>query len=45
MPAQGFAGPTNYAALADFVVMVKGMATMGMAGPALVKAGTGQNVG
>lgn len=44
MMGQGFAGPTNYAALADFVVMVKGMATMGMAGPALVKAGTGQNV-
>ncbi|MDE0812445.1 MAG: acyl-CoA carboxylase [Alphaproteobacteria bacterium] len=41
MLGQGFAGPTNYAALADFVVMVKGQSTMGMAGPALVKAGTG----
>ena len=38
---QGFAGPTNYAALADFVVMIRGKSTMGMAGPALVKAGTG----
>lgn len=44
MMGQGFAGPTNYAALADFVVMVRGMATMGMAGPALVKAGTGQDI-
>jgi propionyl-CoA carboxylase beta chain len=39
---QGFAGPTAYAALADFVVMIKGRSTMGMAGPALVKAGTGE---
>jgi propionyl-CoA carboxylase beta chain len=31
-----FAGPTNHAALADYVVMVRGIATMGMAGPALV---------
>ncbi|MEE1554602.1 MAG: carboxyl transferase domain-containing protein, partial [Alphaproteobacteria bacterium] len=41
---QGFAGPTNYAALADFVVMVRGQATMGMAGPALVKAGLGEDI-
>jgi hypothetical protein len=45
MMGQGFAGPTNYAALADFVLMVRGMATMGMAGPALVRPGTGQDVG
>lgn len=44
MMGQGFAGPTNYTALADFVIMVRGMATMGMAGPALVKAGTGVDI-
>jgi acetyl-CoA carboxylase carboxyltransferase component len=44
MLGQGFAGPTNYAALSDFVVMVKGQSTMGMAGPALVKAGTGIDI-
>ncbi|MGI9476515.1 MAG: acyl-CoA carboxylase subunit beta [Hyphomicrobiaceae bacterium] len=44
MLGQGFAGPTNYAALADFVIMVRGKATMGMAGPALVRAGTGQEI-
>jgi acetyl-CoA carboxylase carboxyltransferase component len=41
---QGFAGPTAYAAMADFVVMLKGKSTMGMAGPALVKAGTGEEI-
>jgi acetyl-CoA carboxylase carboxyltransferase component len=41
---QGFAGPTAYAALADFVVMIKDRSTMGMAGPALVKAGTGEDI-
>jgi acetyl-CoA carboxylase carboxyltransferase component len=41
---QGFAGPTAYAALADFVVMIKGQSTMGIAGPALVKAGTGGDI-
>jgi len=44
MMGQGFAGPTNYASVADFVVMIKGIATMGMAGPALVKAGTGKEI-
>ena len=39
-----FAGPTNHAALADYVVMVRGIATMGMSGPALVKAGTGEDI-
>ena len=40
----GFAAPTNYAGLADFVVMVRGLSTMGLAGPALVKAGTGEEI-
>ncbi len=40
----GFAGPTNYASMADFVVMVCGQSQMGMAGPALVKAGMGEEV-
>ena len=40
----GFAGPTNYSAMADFVVMVRGQSTMGLAGPALVKAGTGEEI-
>ena len=44
MMGQGFAGPTAYASLADFVVMVRGKSTMGIAGPALVKAGTGQEI-
>ena len=41
---EGFAGPTAYAALADFVVMIRGTSTMGIAGPALVQAGTGQTI-
>ena len=41
---QGFAGPTAYAAMADLVIMIKGKSTMGMAGPALVKAGTGETI-
>lgn len=41
---QGFAGPTAYAALADFVVLIRGQSTMGIAGPALVKAGIGEDV-
>ncbi|MCA8927317.1 MAG: acyl-CoA carboxylase [Alphaproteobacteria bacterium] len=40
----GFAGPSNYASLADFVVMVRGGSQMGMAGPALVKAGIGETI-
>ena len=39
----GFAGPSNFAGVSDFVVMVRGTATMGIAGPALVKAGTGED--
>ena len=38
----GFAANTNFSAMADLVVMVKGKSTMGLAGPALVKAGTGE---
>lgn len=40
----GFAGPSNFAGLADFVVMVRGTSTMGIAGPALVKAAIGEDV-
>ncbi len=44
MMGAGFAGPTNYAGMSDFVIMVRGTSTMGLAGPALVKAGTGEDV-
>src|SRR5262249_14991033 len=44
MLGAGFAGPTNYAGMADLVVMVRGLSTMGIAGPALVKAGTGEDI-
>src|SRR5262249_33231834 len=44
MLGAGFAGPTNYAGLADFVVMVRGLSTMGLAGPALVKAAIGEEI-
>ncbi|MEQ3552659.1 carboxyl transferase domain-containing protein [Pseudonocardia nematodicida] len=44
MLGPGFAGPSNFAALADFVVMVRGTATMGIAGPALVRAATGERI-
>lgn len=44
MMGAGFAGPTNYAGMSDFVVMVRGQACMGLAGPALVKAGTGEDI-
>lgn len=40
----GFAGPANYAAMADFVVIVRGIGTMGIAGPALVKIALGEDV-
>jgi len=43
MLGPGFAGPSNFAGLADFVVMVRGISTMGIAGPQLVKAATGEN--
>ncbi|MCC6000065.1 MAG: methylmalonyl-CoA carboxyltransferase [Pararhodobacter sp.] len=44
MMGPGFAGPSNFAALADFVVMVEETATMGIAGPALVRAATGESL-
>lgn len=44
MMGVGFAGPTNYSSMADFVVMIRGQSTMGIAGPALVKAGTGEEI-
>ncbi|MFV0306740.1 MAG: acyl-CoA carboxylase subunit beta [Desertimonas sp.] len=44
MLGPGFAGNTNYAGLADFVVMVRGTSTMGIAGPALVRAATGEQI-
>jgi acetyl/propionyl-CoA carboxylase alpha subunit/acetyl-CoA carboxylase carboxyltransferase component len=40
----GFAANTNYCAMSDFVVMVRGLSEMGLAGPALVKAGTGETI-
>ncbi|WP_208378941.1 acyl-CoA carboxylase subunit beta [Cumulibacter soli] len=42
MLGPGFAGPSNFAAFADYVVMVRGISTMGIAGPALVEAATGE---
>lgn len=44
MMGAGFAGPANFVALCDFAVMVRGTSLLGMAGPALVKAGTGEEV-
>ena len=44
MMGVGFAGPTNYSSMADFVVMIRGQSTMGLAGPVLVKAGTGEEI-
>lgn len=40
----GFAGNTNFCAMADLVIMVRGQSEMGLAGPALVKAGTGETI-
>ena len=41
MMGPGFAGPSNTAAQCDFVPMVKGTSTMGIAGPEIVKAALG----
>ncbi|MFB6164205.1 MAG: acyl-CoA carboxylase subunit beta [Haloarculaceae archaeon] len=41
MMGPGFAAATNFAALSDFVPMVEGTATMGVAGPSLVEAALG----
>lgn len=40
----GFAAPTNFAAFAELVIMVRDMATMGLSGPALVKVATGEEI-
>jgi len=40
----GFAGPSNFAALSDFVVVNRNVSTMGIAGPALVKVATGEDL-
>ncbi len=40
----GFAANTNNCGMADFVVMVRGKSEMGLAGPALVRAGTGEQI-
>lgn len=40
----GFAGPANAAAIADFVVMVRPTATLGVAGPFLVEASSGEKI-
>jgi len=40
-----FAGPAMIAGCADFLAMVKGTSQIGMAGPKLVKAGTGEDLG
>jgi acetyl-CoA carboxylase carboxyltransferase component len=37
-----FAGPANYAAFADIVIMVRDTSVMGIAGPALVRQATGE---
>lgn len=44
MLGMGYAANTNFCAMADFVVMVRGLSEMGLAGPALVRAGTGEHV-
>ena len=44
MMGPGFAAPTNYAATCDFVPMVEGTSTMGVAGPSLVKAALGADL-
>ncbi|MFB6172132.1 MAG: acyl-CoA carboxylase subunit beta [Haloarculaceae archaeon] len=44
MMGPGFAAPTNYAVSCDFIPMVEGTSTMGVAGPALVKAALGVDV-
>jgi acetyl-CoA carboxylase carboxyltransferase component len=43
MMGPGFAGPANFSSLADFVPMVKGTSSIGIAGPPLVKFATGED--
>jgi propionyl-CoA carboxylase beta chain len=40
----GFAGPSNVAAMSDFIPIVKGKGTMGIAGPEIVKAALGYDL-
>lgn len=40
----GYAGPTNIASFADFRIMWRGQAQMGIGGPPLVKAATGEEI-
>lgn len=44
MMGPGFAGPANFAAQCDFVPMVKGVSTMGIAGPEIVKGAIGREI-
>lgn len=43
MMGPGFAGPANFSSLADFVPMVRGTSSIGIAGPPLVKFATGED--
>jgi acetyl-CoA carboxylase carboxyltransferase component len=45
MVGPGAAGTAYVPGLADFVPMIKGIGSMALAGPALVKAATGQEIG
>ncbi|MBW2284184.1 MAG: acyl-CoA carboxylase, partial [Deltaproteobacteria bacterium] len=40
----GFAAASNFAAQCDFISMVKGISTMGIAGPEIVKGAIGQEI-
>ncbi len=42
MMGPGFAGPANFSSLADFVPMVRGTSSIGIAGPPLVKFAIGE---
>jgi len=44
MMGPGFAGPTNFSAMCNFVPMVKGTSTMGIAGPEIVKGAIGAEI-
>jgi acetyl-CoA carboxylase carboxyltransferase component len=44
MLGPGFAGPANFSSLADFVPIVRGIGSIGIAGPPLVKFATGESL-
>ena len=44
MLGSNFAGPSNYAAFADVVIMIRNSSVMGIAGPALVRLATGEEL-